>query len=194
VSDVPDALGGGSCAPDVPVCGPAGLNESHERNRDGWGLASGVEHRLPLDALDTELLGGVAYLRYSARGSEYSYNGVGSWIGTDTELPFEAAFRTSVGYSHLSYRNESTYPDPGDIPTPVPSPPPPGASTGSVYPLDDDDRSDDRWIFAVELEKYITDAWSASLRYSYTNNNSNVDVFAYDREITGAYVTYRWQR
>ena len=72
--------------------------------------------------------------------------------------------------------------------------PPAGELTGSAYSLDDDDRSDDRWIFAVELEKYITDAWSASLRYSYTDNNSNVDVFAYDRQIAGAYVTYRWNR
>jgi tetratricopeptide (TPR) repeat protein len=188
VSDVPDDPNPltAECndAPGLvgPACGPTGLNESQERNRDGWGLVSGVEHRLPIDALETELLGGVAYLRYSARGSEYSYNGVGSWVGTDTELPFEAAFRTSVGYSHLSYRNESTYPDPNDV------------SPDLRYALDDDDRSDDRWIFAVELEKYITDAWSASLRYSYTNNNSNVDVFAYDREITGAYVTYRWKR
>lgn len=187
VGDVQDGPGvvGGACGDPTSICGPAGLNESQERNRDGWGLVSGVEHRLPVDAIQTELRGGVAYLRYSARGSEYSYNGVGSWVGTDTELPFEAAFRTSVGYSHLSYRNESTYPDSGD----------PGLTAPTTqYALDDDDRSEDRWYFAVELEKYITDAWSASLRYSYTNNNSNVDVFAYDREITGAYVTYRWQR
>jgi tetratricopeptide (TPR) repeat protein len=165
-----------------PACGPFGLNEHQERNRDGWGLATGVEHRLPIDAVDTELLGGVAYLRYSARGSEYSYNGVGTWIGTDTALPFEAAFRTAVAYSHLSYRNESTFPDPSDL------------APDTRYALDDDDRHEDRWTFAVELEKYITAAWSASVRYSYTNVNSNVDVFAYDREIIGGYVTYRWNR
>jgi tetratricopeptide (TPR) repeat protein len=163
-----------------PACGPVGLNEHQERNRDGWGLATGVEHRLPVAVLETELLGGVAYLRYSARGSEYSYNGVGTWVGTDTALPFEAAFRTAIAYSHLSYRNESTYPD--------------AVAADTRYTLDDDDRHEDRWTFAVELEKYITEAWSASVRYSYTNNNSNVDVFAYDREIIGGYVTYRWNR
>lgn len=163
-----------------PACGPVGLNEHQERNRDGWGLVTGAQHRVPVDAIETELLGGVAYLRYSARGSEYSYNGVGAWVGTDTELPFEAAFRTSVGYSHLSYRNESTYPD--------------SVAPDTRYTLDDDDRHEDRWYYAVELEKYIGDDWSASLRYSYTDNNSNVAVFAYDREIVGAYVTYRWNR
>jgi tetratricopeptide (TPR) repeat protein len=187
VPDDPDPLTDECNTLDTPVrvgpaCGPTGLNESQERNRDGWGLATGVEHRLPVAAVDTELLGGVAYLRYSARGSEYSYNGVGTWVGTDTALPFEAAFRTAVAYSHLSYRNESTYPDPSSI------------SPDTRYTLDDDDRHEDRWTFAVELEKYITAAWSASVRYSYTNNNSNVDVFAYDREIIGGYVTYRWNR
>jgi tetratricopeptide (TPR) repeat protein len=192
VRDVPDATGGGPCPPGEPICSPIGLNESDERNRDGWGVVTGVEHRLPVDAIDTELLGGLAYLYYGARGSEYSYNGIGTWVGTDTALPFDAAFRTAVGYTWLDYRNPSTYPDPGNIP-PLVVPPP--ANTGSAaYPLDDDDRSDDRWTFAVELEKYITAAWSASVRYSYTNNNSNVDVFAYDREIVGAYVTYRWNR
>ena len=46
----------------------------------------------------------------------------------------------------------------------------------------------------MEIEKYLTDTLSASLRWSYLNNNSNVGVFAYDREITGVYVTYRLPR
>jgi tetratricopeptide (TPR) repeat protein len=169
-----------TCPPNVNLCGPPGIDEEDERNRDGWGLTTGVEHRLPVDAIDTELLGGAAFLRYSARGTEYSYNGVGTWVGTDTALPFELAFRTSIAYSHLSYRHSSTYPD--------------SVTPGVTYTLDDDDRHDDRWYYAVELEKYITDAWSASLRYSYRNYNSNTEVFAYDREIVGAYVTYRWNR
>jgi len=171
--------------PDTAICGPPGLNEAHVRDRDGWGLAAGIEHRFPLDALDTELTGGVSYLRYSAQGSEYSYNGVGTWIGTETELPFEAAFRTSIGYSYLGYRNPSSYPDPSDPGLQVPT---------ALYALAGVDRHDNRWYYAVELEKYLTDTISASLRYSYTNNNSNVAVFAYDREITGVYVTYRWQQ
>lgn len=171
-----------TCPPNVSLCGPPGLDESDARNRDGYGLTTGLEHRVPIDAVETELLGGVAYLRYSARGTEYSYDGVGAWVGTDTELPFEAALRTSVAFSYLGYRHASTYPDPDDV------------TPGVTYPLDDDDREDNRWIFAVELEKYIADDWSTSLRYSYTDNDSDVDVFAYDREILGAYVTYRFDR
>ena len=196
VKDVPDATLGGPCPDFEGFCSPIGVNESSDRDRDGFGLTAGVEHRLPVDVLDTELLGGVAYLHYSAQGADYSYNGVGTWVGSDTELPFDAAFRTSIGYSHLSYRNPSSYPDPGNLPGLIAPPDPPAdPATGSAaYALSGSDRSDDRWAFAVELEKYITDAWSTSLRYSYTNVNSNVDVFAYDREIVGAYVTYRWNR
>ncbi len=189
LENVQDADAGdapGDPCPDTDfICGPFGLNEAHVRDRDGWGLATGLEHRLPLDVLDTELHGGVSYLRYSSQGSEYSYNGVGAWIGSDTELPFEAAFRTTIGYSYLGFRNPSSYPDPND----------PGLQDPTeLYALSGADRHDDRWYFALELEKYITDTWSTSLRYSYLNNNSNVAVFAYDRAITGVYVTYRWQQ
>jgi tetratricopeptide (TPR) repeat protein len=194
VRDVPDATGGGACVEGDPICSPIGVNESQERNHDGWGLRAGIEHRLPLDVLATELHGGVAYLGYHAHGREYSYNGVGSWIGTDTELPCEMAFRTSVAYSYLGYRHPSTYPNSGDVPTPIDTSPPPGELTGSVYSLPNANRREQRWVFAVELEKYITDAWSTSLRYSYTKNASNADVYAYDREIAGVYVTYRWNR
>jgi tetratricopeptide (TPR) repeat protein len=187
VSNVPDALPGGSCAVGVSFCGPIGLDEAEARNRDGWGLASGVEHRLPLDTLDSELIGGVSYLRYSSRGSEYSYDGVGGWLGTYTDLPFGAAFRSSAGYSYLGFRHASTYPNPDDVPNPLPV-------TGTVYPLSSAHRTDDLWYVAVELEKYITDRWSTSLRWSYLNNHSNVAVFEYDREITGVYVTYRLKR
>lgn len=195
IDDVQDGPGavGAPCADPTRICGPLGLDEEDARNRDGWGFSAGAEHRFPVDAIDTELLGGAAYLYYGSRGSEYSYNGVGTWVGSDTQLPWELAFRTSIGYSHLSYRNSSTYPDPND-PGLINQPNPPGDPTTEQYALDDDDRSDDHWYFAVELEKYITDAWSTSLRYSYTNDNSNTEVFAYDREIIGAYVTYRLQR
>ena len=187
VSDVPDALPNGSCAPGVSFCGPPGLNESRARNRDGWGLVSGVEHRLPIDALSSELIGGVSWLYYSARGTEYSYHGVGSWLGTETDLPFEAALRTTVAYSYTGFRHPSTYPDPSAVPNPLPA-------TGTEYPLSGSDRHDHRWSFAVELEKYITDTWSASVRYGYTNNRTNVAVFEYDRALMGVYLTYRLKR
>jgi tetratricopeptide (TPR) repeat protein len=185
--DVQDGPGtvGQPCPDPTAICGPPGLDEADARNRDGWGLATGVEHTLALPALETELFGGLSYLRYSARGSEYSLQGVGSWIGTETELPFDSVLRTSISYAYLPHRHASTFPDPRD-----PGQQPPTAQ----YALGNADRSDDRWRYQVEIEKYLTDTLSASLRWSYLNNNSNVGVFGYDREITGVYVTYRLPR
>jgi len=155
--------------------GPGATDEQEDRNRDGWGLAAGAEHRLPIGVLETELIGGLSYLRYVSRGTEYTYQGVGSWVGTETQLPFDAEFRTSIAYAYLPYRHPSTYPD-------------------SAGAFQNDDHRDDRWRYALELEKYLTDTLSASVRWSYLENDSNVEVYDYDDEITGVYVTYRFKR
>jgi tetratricopeptide (TPR) repeat protein len=162
----------------VPLtpAGPGATQEAQDRNRDGLGASAGVEHRLPIPALDSELSGGLAYLHYSARGTEYDADGVSSWVGTATELPLDSVFRTTFGYAWLPFQHESTYPN-----TTTPT-------------FENGDRSDDRWRVALELEKFFDERLSATLRWSYLNNHSNVDVFDYDREITGVYVTYRLQR
>lgn len=158
--------------------GPVPTDEEGARNRDGFGLAAGVEHTVALGVLDTELNGGIEYLRYSARGSEYTYQGVGTWIGSETPLPFDSVLRTQIGYAYLPFRHASTYPE----------------TVSPALTYQDDERSDDRWRYHVELEKYLTDTLSASLRWSWLNNSSNVRVFDYDREITGVYLTYRLGR
>ncbi len=65
---------------------------------------------------------------------------------------------------------------------------------GRQYPLDDDERRDDVWRFEVELERPLSQRLTASLRYRYTHNRSNVTVFDYDRQILGAYLTVRFHR
>ncbi len=179
------AVAGAACPDPSEICGPPGFTARQDRNHDGWGLTAGVEHRLPVAALETELIGGLSYLRFISRGTEYTYQGVGSWIGTETELPFDTALRTSVAYTYLPYRHPSNYPDPDDPALDVPT---------TQYTLQNENHRDDRWLFAVELEKYLTDSLSASLRWSYLDNHSNVGVYDYDREIMGVYVTYRLQR
>ena len=187
VKDVTDGPGapGTPCANPNAICGPPGLDESHARDRDGVGTSAGFEHRYLVDAIDTELLGGAAFLYYDSRGSEYSYDGVGTWLGTSTELPFASALRTSFGYAYYGYWHRSTYPDPEN----------PALNSPTVqYTLSNAHRHDHQYYTAVELEKAITDAWSVMLRYSFTYVESNADVFAYDRHIVGGYVTYRWNR
>jgi hypothetical protein len=186
-SDVQDGPGnvGDPCADPTQLCGPAGLDEADARNRDGWGLAAGLEHTLPVRSLRTDFYGGASYLRYSARGKDYTFQGVGTWLGTETALPWDSFLRLQIGYAYLPYRHSSSFPAPGAPGQTVPT---------SQYPLRSIDRSDERWTYHVEIEKYLTPALSASARWSYVNQNSNVDVFEYNREIVGLYVTYRLAR
>lgn len=184
VQDGPGAVGA-PCADPTRLCGPAGLNEANARNRDGWGLAAGIEHTYPLPSLETDLYGGASYLRYSARGKDYTFQGVGTWIGTETALPFDSVLRLQVGYTYLPYRHSSTFQDPDAPGQTIPT---------TQYPLRSIDRSDERWSYHAEIEKYLSDSLSASVRWSYLNQNSNVDVFEYNREIIGVYVTYRLAR
>lgn len=184
-ADVPDGPGGPlrTCLDrDDIICGPAGLDESRERNRDGDGWLAGVEHTYRVGALDTELIAGYLFDYFSARGREYSYTAHQIRAESRTALPWDLELRTLVSYTYAPYRNASTYPDPARL------------FLNRQYFLSDDPRSDDIWYFRVELEKYWTEQLSTSVRYGYLNNHSNVAVFDYDREITGIYVTYRFRQ
>ncbi len=184
-NDVPDGPGAAnaSCLDfgDI-VCGPPGVDESLERNRDGWGLTGGLDHTLPLARLRTELTGGYFYHYFDARGSEYSFQGHEVRLESLSQLPWGLELRGLVSYTYKPYRHASTFPDPRDL------------RFNREYPLQSADRQDDVWRFAVELEKFWTGKLSTSIRYSYLKNDSNVTVFDYDREITGIYVTYRFGR
>ncbi|MEN8161512.1 MAG: hypothetical protein ABFS41_15695, partial [Myxococcota bacterium] len=193
-SDVPDGPGstGDPCVPAsmTQICGPAGLNEADARNRDGWGLAAGLEHTIPVSSLETDFYGGASYLRYGARGKDYTFQGVATWVGSETALPWDLFLYLQVGYAYLPFRHPSSFPEPNapGLPTNPPVLP------TTQYPLRSVDRSDERWTYEVELEKVLTENLSTSLRWSYINNNSNAGVFDYDREIVGIYVTYQLAR
>jgi tetratricopeptide (TPR) repeat protein len=182
--DVPDGPGapGARCSDvDDLVCGPVGMVESRYRNRDGWGVTSGISHSIPIGIWRTELTGGYRYHRFSARGGEYSYDAHEIRIGTSTQLPFDLTLRTLVSYSYRSFRNRSSYPDPRDL------------VFNTQYPLQNEQRRDDLHRYEIELEKGLLENVSTSLKYTYYKEHSNVAVFDYDREILGWYVTYRFR-
>ncbi len=180
--EVPDGRGRAfsrCLSPGTLFCSPPGIREGEDRNQDGWGIAAGVDHSIPLGFADTELTLGYRWDRYSSRGSEYSFSAHQFRVETDTQLPHDFQLRTLVAYTLRPYRNNSSFPDPQDV------------FFNLEYPLQNENRRDDAWYFAVELEKKITDAFSAEVAYRYIKNHSNVAVFDYDREILGFYVTYR---
>lgn len=168
-------------SPTTLFCGPPGISEGRDRNRDGFGLTLGAEHTIPLGFLETELTGGYRFHRYSARGSEYSFQAHEFLVETETQLPLEMQLRTQISYALRPYRNNSSFPDPSDV------------RFNREYPLQNENRRDDQWTFAVELEKRLTDTLSAEIVYRYNKNHSNVTVFDYDRETLGFYVTYSFE-
>jgi len=60
------------------------------------------------------------------------------------------------------------------------------------YPLMNHDREDDAYRVDAVLERLILDNLMLSVRYAYFNNESNVDVFDYDRHLVGLYATVRF--
>ena len=161
-------------------CGPAGVDESRLRNRDGWGYIAGVDHLWRIGALETEATTGLRWHRYDSRGTEYDYSGPELWLATETQLPWDLEFRTQISWMDLDFRNPSTYPR---------QLPPPGAT---FIPMTTD-RDDERIRALAELEWFFARRWSLLGRYTWTDNDSNVGVFDYDRWGVGIYVTYRFE-
>jgi tetratricopeptide (TPR) repeat protein len=185
VEDVPGGTPTGVCPPGFLVCGPAGLDERAERNRDGYGVSVGFEHSVPLGFANTNLRAGYAYHRYSARGREYSSQGHEVSVGARTSLPFRFVLDTQVSGTYQPYRHASSYPDPSDVAALA-------LADGGVYRLASESRRDDVWRVEVGLERPINRFITASVRYRFLQNHSSVDVFDYDREILGAYLTVRF--
>jgi len=179
--DETDALPDGTCPPGVTRCGPPGEDERDYRDRDGLGFVAGVEHSIALRDGKTNLRAGPLFEYYAAEGDEWDGWGVGGEIGVRQALPWRLTLDVAGRYVHRPYLNPSSYPDPDDI---VP---------GVEYSLENSDRRDDYYEADVRLERPITDRLTATIRYDYLKNDSNVSVFDYDRHLVGGYLTFTWQ-
>ncbi|MCG8590199.1 MAG: hypothetical protein MJE66_12980 [Proteobacteria bacterium] len=178
VFDEQPPLDGACVAPFLAIsCGPAGLDEAEERDRDGVGESLGFTHTLPLEDFGTALSGGYTYSHYASDGSEYDFDTHAFRLGAVTELPFEFVLDVQGSYSYLNFDNASTFPDPDDV-----------IANNTVYPLDDEERADQIWEIATALERPLTEWLTAGVRYRYANNESNVKVFDYDRHIAGGFL------
>jgi hypothetical protein len=181
--DFPDGAPGGvagdPCQNADPLCGPAGLNEKRARDRNGFGSVLGIDHAIPIGAAETKLRGGYRYQRYNARGSEYSHEAHEVRLGAGVELLFDLGLDLQASYAYRSYRHSSTFPDPD------------GLLFGQQYALSSERRRERVLRFDAIIKWYFSERLTASIRYSYLDNDSNVEVFDYDRNIIGAYLTLR---
>jgi hypothetical protein len=184
--DVVDGVPGGTAGDPCPVgvttpCGPFGLDESEERNRDGFWAIVGFDHVVPFEELRSELSFGYRWHHYDAEGREYDFQAHEVGLGARTLLPWRLVLDLQGSFTWRPYDHRSTYPDPDDL------------VSGLQYRLRNGDKEERIWQADAILERPITEWLIASLRYEYTRNDANVEVFDYDRHIVGGYLTVYYQ-
>ncbi len=154
--------------------GLPGVNEASERDRDGYNSWFGVDHTYPLSLESSVALkGGYSYRYRTTRGSEWDHDGHEGRLGLVAILPWDLLFDTTAAYQYRGFDHSSTY-----------------ANKDGSYT--NQDRREKEFRFSVSVEKPVLENVSVLLRYSYTDVNSNVDVFEYDRNIVGLFATVRF--
>jgi tetratricopeptide (TPR) repeat protein len=178
--DVPDGPGtpGAPClsASDL-VCGPAGLDESRERNRDGNGFSLGLLHSLPLLEGRAQLRFGYRYHHFGARGREYSYDAHEFLGEVGFRLPAGFELRLAGSFADQPFRHASTFPDTGDL------------VSGREYGLSRSRRDDSFLQTEIGLARPLTRHLTLSGSWRYQRSRSNVEVFEYRRHVLGVYLT-----
>jgi tetratricopeptide (TPR) repeat protein len=187
--DVPDGTGVplSICPALTAVCGARGVDEEGTRDRDGFGIATGLLHTVPVPLLRSQASLGYTYFRYWAEGREQSYEGHEVRLSTRTALPLQILLRIDASYAYRPYRHASSVPEPFAL------------FLAREYPTRSYRRRDQVARVEVALERPITDRARIGVLYSYLDNDSNYGLFEYDRQIVGTYLTIgfgpgRWDR
>jgi tetratricopeptide (TPR) repeat protein len=180
--DVLDGAGmpGQPCAlpPGVEFCGPAGLDERRERDRDGHALIVGVQHSVPIPFARSTLRLGYDFEHFDARGREYGHDAHSLTAGLLVTLPYDFGLDLSGVFTLRPYEHPSTFPDP------------PEPFSNTEYALDDDDRDERFFGTAVTLARSIGWGLTASASWRHERNRSSAQVFDYRRDVLGAYLTW----
>jgi tetratricopeptide (TPR) repeat protein len=136
------------------------------RDRDGLGVRVGAEHSLPLPALATRITGALAYRRFSADGTEYSFDSPELALGVESALPAKFQVAAGVRYAYRHYRNPTTYAAPGT------------------------ERVEHDWGTELSIWRPIWRQLGLGARWRYQRNHSTADVFDYSRHIAGLYASW----
>lgn len=181
VDDVPDGPGmaGAPCVPaGALVCGPAGLDESEARDRDGFGFRVGIGRELPLPGVP----GGGLYATYRfhafrAEGREYTFDAHELLLGAQVPLPAAWTLELDLFLAYRPYRHPTTFPDPDAL------------VAGRAYGLEGGDRRERELRTRLAVERPLGEVLRVGADWRYTHNDSTAEVFDYDRHVVGAYVT-----
>lgn len=181
VDDVPDGPGNTTDpCPDAsfPICGPPGVDEGRERDRDGWGFRAGLAHAvvLPLRSSvlpDPTLRAGYAYQNFDAEGREYSHQAHRLFAGIGWQLPFGIGLDVDGDYTNRRYRHPSTFPELEAL------------TVDRQFALRRGVRSEDVYSVGARIGVPIHGPLSAAAHYRYRDNRSTADVFDYEQHVVG---------
>jgi tetratricopeptide (TPR) repeat protein len=186
-ADLPDGTGtpGAPCPAPPPgasisTCGPPGVDERRERNRDGRSAVAGMRHALELPALRSTLRAGYDFERFDASGSEYSHVAHSLSAGILIALPLRFVLDVAGIVTWRPFDEPSTFPDP------------PEPFFDKEFGVDDDDRDERYSAVSISLARPLGRGLTASAGWRRERNRSNVDVFDYRREVLGTYLSWSW--
>jgi tetratricopeptide (TPR) repeat protein len=138
----------------------------NRRDRDGHDVLFGYDHQIMVGD-STMLRGGLFGRDFTAVGSDYDFTGGGGWLGLRQTLPWRLILDVTGSAEYDNYESRSSFADTGE-----------GGSRRDVV-----------GAAGAVLTKPINEWLSVSARYQYLNNDSNTQLFNYDRHIAGAFVT-----
>ncbi len=107
---------------------------------------------------------GVSATSYMPDGDEYEYDGIQALVGGGLELPFEIGLTTFYRFIYRDYANTSE--------------------------IEDEKREDNLHWLSLDLSYPLARHWTLGLSGSFLFNDSNIDLFQYDRQIVSSYVRY----
>ncbi len=179
-ASIPDS-GTPACLLAFSPCSPVGVDEERERNRDGNQWSAGIDHTRPVWNDRIEVTAGIRWVRFSARGQEYTYQGpvlrasVFAPLGPDWDL------RAAAAWASRSFRHPSTFPEPIDPLTAT------QLANGQAYRLRATDRTEHETRVEVTIGRKIGEQGRLELQWHYQDNDSTTSVFDFDRHRIGAY-------
>jgi hypothetical protein len=186
--DVPDPAHelGFDCTAAGTICGPTGLDEREERDRDGWGRGAGLSHAVALPAgglpiAAPSLAAGYAFTSFSADGREYGHDAHRLFLGLGFALPWRIGLDLEGSYTNRVFAHPSTFPDQEALAaaaaTPAPQP--------RQYVLSGLRRREHAFTAEARVAAPLGDLVSLTAYYRYRDNRSTSDVFDYDQHIAG---------
>ncbi len=151
--------------------------EDEENDLDGWQHSAGVNHTFTPRAYLTHIRTGFQWKDRKADGGEYDHTGLSVDLGAGALLPWNDIEVSGLyRFSHLLYKNASLYPE--DYPDEL---------TG-----DHIKRKENAHEITLNVNIPLWSRLSLDVAGAFVFRDSDMDFFAYDRQVVGTYLTWNF--